>query len=154
MAKIKNCLGRNLSTESSKDKLSKSGRSNLMSKIRSKETNLELKFFSSLKSARIKFESHPKDVYGHPDAIIRKSKICIFIDSSFWHGWQFPRWKHKMSDSWQKKIQQNRVRDKQVTRYLRYHGYEVIRLWEHQIKVDIQGCILKIKSQNSAPLKK
>ena len=34
-----------------------------------------------------------KDIKGNPDIVFRSKKICVFIDSDFWHCWQFPRWK-------------------------------------------------------------
>jgi len=135
MAKIRNQLGRNFKTERKGDTLTIEKRSALMSKIKSKETNFELRFFQSLKDNRIKFESHPKDILGHPDLVIRKKKTCVFLDSDFWHGWQYPRWKHKLkNDFWREKIERNRKRDQFVNFKLRKSGWHVIRLWEHDLK--------------------
>lgn len=135
MSKIRNYLGRNLRSRRKKDILSKKDRSVLMSGIRSKKTSFELKFFRELKNRGVEFKAHPKDIFGHPDLVITNSKTCVFLDSDFWHGWQYPRWKHKLkNDFWRQKIENNRRRDKLITRKLRTDGWRVVRLWEHDIK--------------------
>lgn len=146
MKKIKNHLGRNFKTERTDDKLSQGARSNLMSKIKSNKTSFELLFFDTLTKNDIFFEAHPKGILGHPDLIIWEVNLCIFLDSNFWHGWQYPRWKHKLkNDFWRDKIEKNRKRDRRTTAKLRRDGYKVIRLWEHQIKNSPEKCIDKIK---------
>lgn len=145
--KIRNYLGRNLQNKNSGDKLSKKERSILMSKIRSKNTLLENNFTKLLrKETRLRFLTHQRDITGNPDIVFKSRKICVFIDSDFWHGWQFPRWKETLkNDFWKEKIENNRKRDKKVTTYLRRNGWIVIRLWEHQIKKDKERLIKNIK---------
>jgi len=48
---------------------------------------------------------------GKPDFVFTKAKLVVFVDGDFWHGWQFPRWKQKLSEKWQEKIDRNRRRD-------------------------------------------
>lgn len=92
--KIRNYLGRNFQNKNLGDKISVEKRSALMSKIRSKETRLELDFIKLLKkSTKFSFVTHQRDIKGNPDIVFRSKKICVFIDSDFWHCWQFPRWK-------------------------------------------------------------
>ncbi len=58
-----------------------------------------------------------------------------FLASDFWHGWQYPRWKHLLkNDFWRNKIENNRRRDRRTTQFLRRDGWKVIRIWEHEIK--------------------
>lgn len=69
----------------------------------------------------------------------------MFFDSNFWHGWQYPRWKHLLkNDFWREKIERNRIRDRRVTRKLHTEGWVVLRLWEHQLKKDQSMCVKKI----------
>src|SRR4051794_16328767 len=59
----------------------------------------------------------------------------VDLDSDFWHGWQYPRWKHLLKDDfWRGKISKNRQRDIRNKRLLKQTGWKVIRIWEHQIK--------------------
>ncbi len=106
-----------------------------MSAIRSKNTTLEKGIFDLLESSKVKIERHYAGVIGKPDIAIPVMKKVVFIDSDFWHGWRYPTWKHKLSNSfWTDKIEANRRRDKFVTRKLRKDGWRVLRIWSHQLK--------------------
>lgn len=138
MIKKRNYLGRNFKKQREADKITKEKRSKLMGKIRSKNTKFETDFIASLKKEiRQKFETHAQDIIGKPDIVFRKNKVCVFLDSDFWHGWYYARWKHQLkNDFWREKIEHNRLRDKKVTAKLRRDGWTVIRLWEHCVKND------------------
>ena len=141
-----NYLGRDLSKKREPDKISKKNRSAVMSTIRSKGTKFELDFISAIKQKTNKrFKLNVKTLKGKPDIVFTKNKLCIFLDSDFWHGWQYPRWKYLLkNDFWRNKIEANRKRDKKHTRWLRYKGWTVLRIWEHKIKEDINREIEKI----------
>lgn len=106
-----------------------------MSTIRSSNTKFEQKFIATLKTAtKKKFQTNVASIKGKPDVVFQKNKICVFLDSDFWHGWQYPRWKHLLkNDFWKNKIENNKKRDRKTTLYLRKHGWKVIRIWGHQI---------------------
>jgi len=145
----KNYLNRNLKKERTNDRLTIEKRSVLMSKIKSRDTKFEKEFVKLLKqSLRHKFETNVLDIKGKPDIVFRKKKLCIFLDSDFWHGWYYPRWKHLLKDDfWRNKIENNRKRDIKTTRYLRRKDYIVLRYWEHQIKKTPNKVILRIKEK-------
>ena len=58
----------------------------------------------------------------------------MFVDGCFWHGCQrhFSRPRNHAA-FWRKKIAANRTRDRLVTRTLRQLGWEVLRVWEHEL---------------------
>ena len=127
---------RNFKKQRQEDKLTTGKRSSLMSKIKSKNTKFELEFICLLRKEGIKgFKLNVSEIKGKPDIVFEKEKICIFLDSDFWHGWQYPRWKHLLKNNfWREKIEKNRKRDKKTTQYLRRKEWMVIRIWEHDIK--------------------
>src|SRR3989339_144875 len=135
MRKTRNYLNRDFKKKRSNDLLPKRKRSELMSKIHSKKTKFEHEFIIKLKkSTRVKFQTNVSTIKGKPDIVFLEKKICVFLDSDFWHGWQYPRWKHLLkNDFWREKIENNRKRDKKTTVYLRKNGWNVIRIWEHDI---------------------
>jgi DNA mismatch endonuclease, patch repair protein len=45
---------------------------------------------------------------------------------------------------WVKKIKRNKERDKEVNQRLQIEGWEVIRIWEWNIKKDLQGCVERV----------
>jgi hypothetical protein len=79
--------------------------------------------------------------------VFRHARVCVFLDSDFWHGWQYPRWKHLLkTEFWRTKIQRNRARDKQVTRKLRREGWTVLRFWEHNLGKNIESAVASVAS--------
>ncbi|OGE03347.1 hypothetical protein A3B21_04260 [Candidatus Uhrbacteria bacterium RIFCSPLOWO2_01_FULL_47_24] len=136
MKKTKNYLNRNFKKERSEDLLPIKKRSELMSKIRSRDTKFEREFIVSLrKTTRKKFQTNVSSIKGKPDIVFQQDKVCVFLDSDFWHGWYYPRWKHLLkNDFWREKIENNRKRDRKTTAYLSKKGWTILRFWEHKIK--------------------
>jgi len=122
-----------------------------MSKIRSKDTKFEKEFVVALrKSIHKKFQTNVTSIKGKPDIVFPKEKVCVFLDSGFWHGWYYPRWKHLLkNDFWRKKIENNRKRDKKITAYLRRNGWIVLRFWEHSIDQDTDRIIRTMKKHTN-----
>ncbi|MFH1890476.1 MAG: hypothetical protein ABIJ91_02845 [Candidatus Kuenenbacteria bacterium] len=81
------------------DKFSKKKRSEIMSKIHSSDTKFEREFIVALKKiTKKKFQTNVVSIKGKPDIVFPKDKICIFLDSDFWHGWRYPHWKHLLNN--------------------------------------------------------
>ena len=149
--KIKNYLGRNFNRKRNVDQLSGKARSELMSRIKSKNTLFERDFIKALKKrTKLRFSINVAAIRGKPDIVFRKQKVCVFLDSDFWHGWQYSRWKHLLkNDFWKNKIERNRKRDRRNTRYLRRRGWKVMRLWEHNIKLCFQESLEKVLNKSN-----
>ena len=129
----------------SRDIFSREKRSQIMAAVKGRDTLLEKRVFSFLKRKKIRFKTHYLGVIGKPDIVVPDKKKAIFIDSDFWHGWQYPKWKSKLtSDFWVEKIDANRRRDIKVNRSLKAKGWKVLRIWEHQIEKDFNGSMEKI----------
>jgi len=126
------------------DRISKRKRSELMSKIRGKNTGLELSVFHALRLWKIYFQKHYRKASGTPDIALPSKKIAVFIDGDFWHGYRFPSWKRRLPEFWRKKIERNRERDNKNFRKLRRSGWRVLRVWEHEVKDDFDLTIKKI----------
>jgi len=95
------------------DVFTKKKRSEIMSKIRSKNTKPELIIFRELRKRKINFQKHYKKVIGSPDIALPKRKIAIFIDGDFWHGKNFNKNKKRLPKKyWREKIEANIHRDR------------------------------------------
>jgi DNA mismatch endonuclease, patch repair protein len=127
-------------------------RSAVMSRIRGRDTKPEKAVETMLRDIGIDFETHCRDLPGRPDFVLRKTRIAIFIDGDFWHGWRFPAWRLKLSEKWEKKIESNRSRDARNHRKLRRRGWRVVRIWEHQIERAPEICATRIRRSISADL--
>ena len=128
------------------DNLTPEQRSYCMSRIKSKDTRLEVRVRSELHRRGFRFRKHVKDLPGKPDVVFTRVKVAVFIDGDFWHGYRFPSWEHKVTDFWKKKISKNRERDAKKHRMLRAMGWRVVRLWQHEIEKDLGASINRIVS--------
>ena len=146
MRKTANYLNRNFKKGRSDDILSTAKRSELMSKIRSRDTKFEKEFIVALrKFTRKSFQTNVSSIKGKPDIVFQKDQVCVFLDSDFWHGWYYPKWKHLLkNDFWRNKIENNRKRDKRTSVNLRNQGWRVVRIWEHNIKNDFTASVKKV----------
>ena len=129
------------------DTLTPKQRSYCMSQVKGKDTSIERVVRSELHRKGYRFRKHVKDIPGRPDVVFPRQKVLVFIDGDFWHGYRFPQWEGKLSPFWREKISRNRQRDRRNFSKLRALGYKVIRLWEHQIKRDLDGCIERVVSE-------
>jgi DNA mismatch endonuclease (patch repair protein) len=75
------------------------------------------------------------------------SKLAVFIDGDFWHGYRYPNWRHKIQPFWRDKIEANRKRDQRNFRRLRRAGWNVVRLWQHEVERDITACLRRITAR-------
>lgn len=117
------------------DIFSKKKRSEIMSKIRGRDTKLEIDFRKKLWEAGFRYRKNVSGRFGKPDILLKKYKTVIFIDSCFWHGCMAHGTRPKTKRAfWKKKIKRNIERDTEVNRYYKKAGWKVIRIWEHDIK--------------------
>ena len=117
-----------------------------MSRIKGKDTRLEVRVRSELHRRGLRFRKHVKCLPGKPDIVFAGAKVAVFTDGDFWHGYRFPSWEHKVSDFWKEKIYKNRERDAKTHRLLREMGWKVVRLWQHEIEKDFGVSINRIVS--------
>ena len=97
-----------------------------------------------LTDAGLVVQVQARDLPGRPDFVLRKYRIAIFVEGAFWHGWRFPAWRHKLSERWEAKIEQNRSRDRRNHRALRRRGWKVIRFWEFQLERAPDLCLDRV----------
>lgn len=115
------------------DKFSSEVRSKIMSRIRSKWTRAEKKVHNLLKGNKINHKMHP-DLPGNPDVLLYGTNSVLFIDGCFWHN--CPEHGHIPKSNvnyWKKKIERNVIRDKETNNVLKEIGFNVIRIWEHEV---------------------
>ena len=127
------------------DKFSKAKRSAIMSRIRSKNTSLEVEFRKLLwKNGLGHYRIH-YNLPGKPDIVYVSKKIVVFLDGDFWHGYNLKKLgKVPPRKYWQKKIQKNIDRAKKYNKLLRKDGWKVLRFWEHDVKKNSNSCIKHI----------
>jgi DNA mismatch endonuclease (patch repair protein) len=117
------------------DVFTKTKRSEVMSRIRSRgNKDTELALVKSFRRHRIIGWRRNQAVFGKPDFIFPKLKLAIFVDGCFWHGCPQHATKPKNNRAfWHRKLSANKKRDRLVTQTLRKLGWQVLRIWEHEL---------------------
>lgn len=118
------------------DTITKSERSLLMSRIRSKDTRPELVVRSILHRCGYRFRLHRKDLPGRPDIVLPRHRKIILVHGCFWHGHTCRLASKPKSNKryWNLKIQTNRARDSRNLEALVSQGWKVLELWECDIR--------------------
>lgn len=116
-------------------------RSEVMARVRSKDTRPELTVRRALWAAGLRYRLHDKRVPGCPDVAIVSRKLAVFIHGCFWHGHEgCPR--HRIPKSrvewWTAKIMRNKARDTEVRLLLSDAGWRVAVIWECQVDDPVQ----------------
>ena len=116
-----------------------------MQNIRSVNTAPERLVMRELSRRKIYFAKYVNSIIGKPDIVFRRKKVVLFVDSDFWHGHPkrliMPKSNKKY---WETKIERNRKRDKEVNTQLKKDGWKVIRIWEYDIKHNIDKYVKRI----------
>ncbi len=120
-------------------------RSEVMSRIRGRDTRPELALRSMLHRLGYRFTVHgPKNqaLPGRPDLVLPKYRTVIFVHGCFWHGHEncpYFRLPKSRRAFWKTKIHGNQKRDLRNETALRHLGWHVVTIWE---------CALRKKSDH------
>ncbi len=118
---------------------SKDVRSYNMSRIKGKDTTPEVAVRRYLFSRGLRFRKNDKRYPGHPDIVLPKYKTVIFVHGCFWHlhdGCRYAVMPTSNVDFWEKKLNGNKVRDTRNQNILSAMGWNVITVWECELKKD------------------
>ncbi len=119
------------------DVLTKEQRRLCMSRIRGKDTKPEMVVRRMLHALGYRYRLHRRDLPGCPDLVFPGRRKIIFVHGCFWHR---HRCKYGLvtpatrPEFWKKKLEGNRARDTRVRKELRRLGWQVLVVWECQIR--------------------
>lgn len=116
---------------------SKKVRSYNMSQIKATDTKPELVVRRFLHGNGFRFRLNDKKVFGKPDLVLKRLKTVVFVHGCFWHGHKNCRYATIPKSNtafWKKKIAGNIKRDEVVKRHLKKENWNIIILWECQLK--------------------
>ncbi len=107
-----------------------------MSRIRSANTKPEILVRKYLFAQGFRFRKNDKALPGCPDIVLPKYKTVIFVNGCFWHKHECARfvWPASNTDYWYAKIMKNVERDAENYQRLEADGWQVIVVWECQLK--------------------
>lgn len=111
-------------------------RSEVMSRIRGRDTWAERMVFYYLRQERVHFRKHynSKELGINIDIALPSKRRAVFVDGDFWHGRDYEKRKNKLDDFWSQKITRNMERDTEQNKLLAEKGWKVLRVWESDVK--------------------
>ena len=126
------------------DIFSQTKRSDIMSKISSKDTKPEILVRKFLFSKGFRYRINVKTLPGKPDIVLPKYKTIIFVNGCFWHGHNCKKGKLPSSntDFWKEKISNNKSRDAKNSDLLVKLGWKVIIIWQCEISNCLKYVVL------------
>lgn len=103
-----------------------------MSRIRGKDTKLELQLRRGLHALGFRYRLHRKDLPGRPDLAFSKYHAVILANGCFWHGHgcAMSKMPSTRPEFWGAKIHGNRERDARDVAALTASGWRVLVVWE------------------------
>lgn len=119
------------------DKHSKETRSYNMSRIRSTNTKPEEIVRKHLFAQGFRYRKNDSHLPGKPDVVLPKYKTVIFVNGCFWHGHtdcKYFVWPENNADFWKEKINGNIQRDLRNKQLLANQGWNIITIWECELK--------------------
>src|SRR3972149_3121732 len=121
------------------DTLNRSERSKRMSLIRAKDTTSELLVRRLVHSMGYRYALHGKDLPGRPDLVFLPRRKVIFVHGCFWHRHASARCRlaripKTRLEFWLPKLESNRRRDQRNQRALRGDGWNILVVWECQLR--------------------
>ena len=123
------------------DKLTREKRSWNMSRIRRKNTEIEIKVRKYLFSQGFRFRKNVADMPGKPDIVLSKYKTIIFIHGCYWHRHASCKnctTPNTNREFWLKKFEKNIQNDSKHQQELEAAGWKVLILWECEIENDFE----------------
>ena len=114
------------------DRFTTSERSDIMRRVRSKNTSIELKIRKELHSRGYRYSLHKRSLPGNPDILMPKHNTAIQVRGCFWHchGCRRSGIPATNKTYWESKLQRNTIRDHQNDDLLISLGYRLIIVWE------------------------
>ena len=115
------------------DTLTPTERSEMMRRVRGKDTKPEIQVRRLLHRLGYRYRLHARELPGIPDIVFRPRKSAIFVHGCFWHrhqGCKMARMPKSRVDYWASKLEANKSRDVRHQEELDRLGWRVLIVWE------------------------
>lgn len=136
------------------DKLTPAQRSWNMSRIRGKDTRIEVKVRRYLFSKGFRYRKNVATLPGKPDIVFSQYKTVIFIHGCYWHrheGCKNCTTPGTNRNFWLQKFEKTVQNDQKQQEQLKQSGWKVFVLWECQIENDFDALMAKLITMLKPP---
>lgn len=119
-----------------------------MSRLGRRDTAPEMAIRSELhrRGYRFRVDRAPlPNLRSRADIVFRPARVAVYVDGCFWHSCPEHATRPKANGKWwEHKLTRNQERDRETNRILREHGWEVVRIWEHEDPVEAADRVAEI----------
>lgn len=119
------------------DNLTVEDRKRTMQRVRSQNTQPEMKVRRLVFGMGYRYRLHRTDLPGKPDLVFPGRRKVIFVHGCFWHGHDCKSGRKQPKTNvgyWTKKLERNRQRDQEHERALHTLGWQSLTVWECELK--------------------
>ena len=112
-------------------------RSRVMRQVRDRDTGPEMTVRRLVHSMGFRYRLHCRELPGNPDLVFPSRRKIIFVHGCFWHGHACRSGRNRPSSNtgyWIPKLERNKARDRANRRQLKRLGWDVLVVWECQLK--------------------
>lgn len=129
------------------DSITPEHRSWNMSRIKGKDTKIEVMVRKFLFAHGFRFRKNDKRYPGKPDVVLPKYHTAIFVNGCFWHqhsGCKNATMPKTRTEFWQEKLSKNVANDMKHVQALEADGWHVITLWECELEKHFEDSMNKV----------
>lgn len=129
------------------DSITPEHRSWNMSRIKGKDTKIEVMVRKFLFAHGFRFRKNDKRYPGKPDVVLPKYHAAIFVNGCFWHqhnGCKNATMPKTRTEFWQEKLSKNVTNDRKHVQALEADGWHVITLWECELEKNFEDRMNKV----------
>lgn len=113
-----------------------------MSAVRRRDTEPEIALRRALHAAGIRgWRCDYRRAPGRPDIAWPSLRVAVFVDGAFWHGHPSRHRPGRSGTYWDEKIAANVARDRRVDTELQDLGWIVVRVWDFEVRKDIDHVV-------------
>jgi DNA mismatch endonuclease (patch repair protein) len=125
-------------------------RSEVMARVRSKDTAPEMAVRRAVHAAGFRFRLHRKSLPGSPDLVFVSWTIAVFVNGCFWHGHSCKDGARPSSNTeyWDRKIRRNVARDKLNYQALRRMGWKPIVIWTCRLNPGLRRLLAELRERS------
>ncbi len=121
-------------------------RRRVMQSVKSSNTTPELMLRRELWAVGMRgWRVNRTDLPGKPDIVFGPARVAVFVDGAFWHGHPTKYWQGRSGPYWDKKIERNMRRDRDVNRKLHEEGWTVIRAWDFEVERNVAAVAARVR---------
>ena len=129
------------------DRLSRDGRSRLMSRVRNRGTTPERYVRHAAWSAGFRYRLNVRKLPGFPDLTFPRYRTAVLVQGCFWHGHDCRRGQRPATNQefWNPKLDGNIARDAANQAALRARGWSVFVVWECRLSQDTEALMAHLR---------